>query len=58
MGSAICGNTFVDYCLSTGIDSNPEESEPNTIKQAYALADYCKWREAVDAEMYIIDHFN
>jgi hypothetical protein len=40
------------------VEVKPDEPEPNTIKQAYALPDRGKWREAVDTEMDMIKHFN
>ena len=55
--SAMCGDPIVDHCLATGVDTKPEESEPNTIKQAYALPDRAKWREEVDNEMSMIEQF-
>ena len=55
--SAMCGDPIVDHCLATGVDTKPEESEPNTIKQAYALPDRAKWREAVDTEMSMIEQY-
>jgi hypothetical protein len=56
--SAMCGDAIVHHCLSTGVEVKPDEPEPNTIKQAYALPDRGKWREAVDTEMDMIKHFN
>ena len=37
---------------------SPEDSEPNTIRQAYSLPDRDKWRESVDVEMDMIRQFN
>jgi hypothetical protein len=56
--SAMCGDAIVDHCLTSGVEVKPDESEPNTIKQACALPDRDKWREAVDTEMDMIRHFN
>ena len=56
--SALCGDSIVAHCLATGVKVLPEDKEPNTIKQAFALPDRDKWREAVDIEMEMIKQFN
>ena len=56
--AALCGDVIVDHCLSTGVSVSPDDQEPNTVKQAYALQDRVKWREAVDVEMEMIQQFN
>ena len=55
---AIRGDPIVHHCLATGISVVPDDSEPNTIRQAYALPDRDKWRESVDVEMEMIRQFN
>ena len=56
--AALCGDVIVEHCLATGVGVVPEDSEPNTIRQAFALPDRDKWREAVDVEMEMIKQFN
>ena len=58
VNAAVFGDGLMAHCLATGSGVTPEEKEPNTIKQAYALPDRDKWREAVDAEMEMIRQFN
>ena len=55
---AIRGDPIVHHCLATGVSVVPDDSEPNTIRQAYALPDRDKWRESVDVEMEMIRQFN
>ena len=56
--SAMCGDPIAGHCMATGADVSPDEREPNTIKQAFALPDRAKWREAVEAELDQIKQFN
>ena len=56
--AAVAGDQLMAHCLATGSGVTPEEKEPNTIKQAYALPDRDKWREAVEAELEMIRQFN
>ena len=37
--SAMYGDPLVAHCLATGAEVSPDDKEPNTIKQAYALPD-------------------
>ena len=55
---ALCGDAIVHHCLTTGVGVVPEDAEPNTIRQAYALPDRDKWRESVDVEMEMIRQFS
>ena len=52
--SAICGDAVVSNCLSTGVAVSHDEQEPNTIRQAFALPDSDKWKEAVNVELEMI----
>jgi hypothetical protein len=56
--AAVWGDQLMAHCLATGAGVPPEDKEPNTIKQAYALPDRDKWREAVEAELEMIRQFN
>ena len=57
--AAVCGDPIMSHCLATGTALTPDsDKEPNTIKQAYALQDRDKWREAVEAELEMIRQFN
>ena len=56
--SAPRGDHIVHHGLATGVSVSPEETEPNTIRQAYALPDRDKWREAVDVEIEMIQQFS
>jgi hypothetical protein len=56
--SALYGDALMYHCMATGTAESPELKEPNTIKQAYALPDRDKWREAVEAELEMIRQFN
>ena len=56
--SAMYGDPLVAHCLATGAEVSPDDKEPNTIKQAYALPDRDKWREAVEIELDMLRQFN
>ena len=56
--SAMYGDPLAAHCLATGAEVSPEDKEPNTIKQAYALPDRDKWREAVEIELEMLRQFN
>ena len=56
--SALCGDPIVSHCMTTGVSTVPDITEPNTIKQAFALPDRDKWKEAVNAEIEMIKQFN
>ena len=56
--AAFNGDPIVAHCLATGATVKAEDTEPNTYKQAMALPDRDKWREAVDIEIEMIRRFN
>ena len=43
--SAMYGDPLVAHCLATGATETSVDSEPNTIKQAYASPERDKWRD-------------
>ena len=58
--AAECGDALAAYCLSVGhsVSPDPDETEPNTIRQAYARPDRHQWREAVETEWEMVQKFN
>ena len=57
--AAECGDALAAYCLSVGhsVSPDPDETEPNTIRQAYARPDRHQWREAVETEWEMVQKF-
>ena len=49
--AALCGDAIVHHFLTTSVGVVPGNTEPNTIRQAYALPDRDKWRDSVDVEL-------
>ena len=56
--SAMYGDPIVAHCLASGATVSTDDTEPNTYKQAMALPDRDKWREAIEAELEMIRRFN
>ena len=51
--AALCGDAIVHHCLSTGVSVIPEDTEPNTIRQSYALQRHLRvCRGIFELELY------